>query len=156
MHLYFGNGSKAKSTSCSPETIVCHCFNCYCFIFVRNFSFRHDSLSCPCVTCEPTCQYPCSTTSYCQAININFICQNGCCTVITFSTSPNPLCDGREASAGYCHVGGVCSVGFTCTPNNVCCRCAYGTSIGPCVNLNCPENFQCNANNECCPYQVGK
>ncbi|KAE9420637.1 hypothetical protein Angca_007392, partial [Angiostrongylus cantonensis] len=124
---------------------------------------------CPRVTCEPTCQYPCSTTSYCQAININFICQNGCCTVITFNgyhpyppittppsppIPPNPLCDGREASAGYCHVGGVCSVGFTCTPNNVCCRCAYGTSIGPCVNLNCPENFQCNANNECCPYQV--
>ncbi|KAK6012431.1 hypothetical protein OSTOST_22423 [Ostertagia ostertagi] len=69
---------------------------------------------------------------------------------------PNPLCDGREASAGYCRAGGVCASGFTCTGNNVCCRCAYGTSIGPCVNQQCPDNFQCNINNECCPYQMGK
>ncbi|VDL83897.1 unnamed protein product [Nippostrongylus brasiliensis] len=67
---------------------------------------------------------------------------------------PNPLCDGREASAGYCQSGRACASGFTCTSNNVCCRCAYGTSIGPCVNQQCPDNFQCNMNNECCPYQV--
>uniref|UniRef100_A0A183GPF5 GRANULINS domain-containing protein n=1 Tax=Heligmosomoides polygyrus TaxID=6339 RepID=A0A183GPF5_HELPZ len=69
---------------------------------------------------------------------------------------PNPLCDGREASAGYCQAAGVCPVGFTCTTSNVCCRCLYGTSIGPCVNSKCPDNYQCNINNECCPYQVGK
>nr|CDJ89669.1 Hypothetical protein CBG08832 [Haemonchus contortus] len=103
----------------------------------------------------------------CQAIDINLACVNGCCTrrnnfppVTTTTTTrapqPNPLCDGREASAGYCRAGGLCASGFLCRGNNVCCRCAYGISIGPCVNGRCPDDYQCNINNECCPYQVGK
>ncbi|KIH57265.1 hypothetical protein ANCDUO_12546 [Ancylostoma duodenale] len=51
------------------------------------------------------------------------------------SSGPNPLCEGREASAGYCQPGGSCPSGFICTPSNVCCRCAYGTSIGLCCLL---------------------
>ncbi|EYC05755.1 hypothetical protein Y032_0080g1344 [Ancylostoma ceylanicum] len=124
---------------------------------------------CPCTNCQPSCQYRCSTTMYCQTININWVCKNGCCaenaytpyppittTTATPTIRPNPLCEGREASAGYCQAGGSCPSGFLCTSNNVCCRCAYGTSIGPCVNSQCPDNFQCNMNNECCPYQVGR
>ncbi|KAL6743701.1 hypothetical protein Aduo_016715 [Ancylostoma duodenale] len=125
--------------------------------------------ACPCTNCQPSCQYRCSTTMYCQTINVNWVCRNGCCaenhynpyppittTTATPTIRPNPLCEGREASAGYCQPGGSCPSGFICTPSNVCCRCAYGTSIGPCVNSQCPDNFQCNMNNECCPYQVGR
>ncbi|CAI4223362.1 unnamed protein product [Auanema sp. JU1783] len=114
-----------------------------------------------CNNCNNNCQYTCSTTQYCRQFNSAWSCVNRCCTAMynptqapTTTNRPAPLCGGREASGGYCRAGSRCDAGFLCTSSNVCCRCAYGTSIGPCVNGKCPDNTQCNQNNECCPYQV--
>ncbi|CAB3398495.1 unnamed protein product [Caenorhabditis bovis] len=118
-----------------------------------------------CNTCN--CQVSCSTTIYCQQFNSNWKCMSGCCRIpyndptlpppVTTTTPSNPvapLCGGRETSGGYCRAGRLCGSGYLCTDNNVCCRCAYSTSIGPCVNGKCPENTYCSPTNNCCPYLV--
>lgn len=143
----------------------------YTRMFTRVPAMQNSA--CPCTNCN-TCQYRCSTTQICQQYNNRWTCQNGCCRVskslgtanfllqtsnnppATTTIRPAPVCGGREVSGGYCRSGSRCDAGFLCTSNNICCRCAYGTSTGPCINLQCPDNYQCNANNECCPYQVGK
>ncbi|CAI2353997.1 unnamed protein product [Caenorhabditis sp. 36 PRJEB53466] len=116
-----------------------------------------------CSTCG--CQATCSTSSYCQQIRSNWRCINGCCRVPSYEptlpptttsapTNPNPVCGGRETSGGYCRSGNLCGSGYLCTDNNVCCRCTYGTSIGPCVNGQCPDKTYCSPTNNCCPYLV--
>ncbi|CAL2045458.1 hypothetical protein CAEBREN_02353 [Caenorhabditis brenneri] len=119
-----------------------------------------------CSTCNTCNTATCSTSSYCQQIRSNWRCVNGCCRVPNYEptlpptttrapVNPNPVCGGRETSGGYCRSGNLCGSGYMCTDNNVCCRCSYGTSIGPCVNGQCPDNTYCSPTNNCCPYLVG-
>ncbi|KAK6758005.1 hypothetical protein RB195_015682 [Necator americanus] len=35
---------------------------------------------CPCTSCGSSCQHRCSTTMYCQTMDISSSCVNGCCT----------------------------------------------------------------------------
>uniref|UniRef100_A0A8R1HS29 CC domain-containing protein n=1 Tax=Caenorhabditis japonica TaxID=281687 RepID=A0A8R1HS29_CAEJA len=134
-----------------------------------NFPNQYLSLT-PCNNnngCSTCCQATCSTSSYCQQIRSNWRCINGCCRLPSYEptlpptipttqspVNPNPICGGRETSGGYCRSGSVCGSGYLCTENNVCCRCAFGTSIGPCVNQKCPDNTYCSPTNNCCPYLV--
>ncbi|CAD6193842.1 unnamed protein product [Caenorhabditis auriculariae] len=124
----------------------------------------------PCNSCNNcgggnVCQVGCTSSNFCMSRNQQWRCIDGCCKTPSYQPTlpphtttrgPAPVCGGREVSGGYCGSRSTCAAGYLCTSSNICCRCAYGTSVGPCVNGQCPENTQCNPNNECCPYQVGK
>ncbi|CAJ0582714.1 unnamed protein product, partial [Mesorhabditis spiculigera] len=147
--------SQGVSTAMSSTRVLYLCGN-------NNNYYLSNS---PCQSSYQGCNYICRTSSWCQGFNRNWQCSNSCCrnrqnpgpTPRPTPSPQQPTCGGRETSGGFCTSPGYrCPSGFTCTVNGVCCRCAYGTSIGPCVNQQCPDNFRCNTNNECCAYQIGK
>ncbi|CAJ0950400.1 unnamed protein product, partial [Mesorhabditis belari] len=145
----------AQLSSSSSNTAVSR----YTVLYLCGNNGNYYLSNTPCQTSYRSCNYICRTSSWCASFNRNWSCVNNCCKNgrgHTTTPSPQqPTCGGRETSGGFCTSPGYrCPSGFTCTVNGVCCRCAYGTSVGPCVNNQCPDTFRCNSNNECCPYQL--